>query len=183
MYTILLIILLAVAAIIGIKGVRNQRKPLIVTGVILALLTILFFWFMGFWGDKLWFDHMGYNDRFWTEWLSKIGLFAGAFIIGGLLVLSLTYSIRGERKYIRWFAVGGAALLSGFWWYSRWDIFLRFIHRINTDLIDPILNMQTGFYLFSYPFLQTLYTHLLILLVISAGASLLGFIDIKNENR
>lgn len=183
MYTVLLILLLLAAVIIAVRGARRKKTFLIVTGVLLGLFTLLFFWFMGFWGEKLWFDHMGYNDRFWTEWISKIGLFLGAFLAGGLIVYLLTFSIDRDKRYIRRFAIAAGALLSGFWWFGRWEMVLKFINRIPTELAEPILNQSTSFYLFTYPLLQSGYNHLLIIAIIAAGASVFGFLDVKNENQ
>jgi uncharacterized membrane protein (UPF0182 family) len=129
---------------------------------------------MSFWGDKLWFDQMGYNERFWTVWLSKIGLFLSAFLGGGLLVYLLTYSIKHDKRSLRLITVGSGAILSGLWWFPKWDLVLRFLNRVPVEIVEPILNKQAGFYLFTYPLLQSVYTHLLLLSLIAAGGSLLG---------
>ncbi len=181
MYTVLLILLLTGAALLVFRGVRKQKTALLTTGIIFGLLVLLFFWFMGFWGEKLWFDQMGYNKRFWIEWFYKLGLFAGAFIFGGLLVYLLTYSLSQERRYIRQFAVLGAAILSGFWWFARWEIVLKFLRQVPSGITDPVLNKSTSFYLFSYPLLQAVYSYLLIIFLIATVASLLGFLDLKDE--
>jgi uncharacterized membrane protein (UPF0182 family) len=182
MYTLALILLLATALYITIRGTNKKKKVVIVTGLTIGILTLLFFGFMNFWGEKLWFDQMGYNDRFWTEWSFKIGLFIIAFLAGGLIIYLLTYSISKERRSIRQIAVAAGAILSGFWWYARWEMVLKFINRIPTDISEPILNQQTGFYLFSYPVLQSLYAHLLVLSIIAVGTSLLGIAYMRNAN-
>jgi uncharacterized membrane protein (UPF0182 family) len=182
MYTLALILLLATALYITIRGTTIKKTAVIVTGLTIGILTLLFFGFMNFWGEKLWFDQMGYNDRFWTEWSFKIGLLIVAFLAGGLIIYLLTYSISKEKRYIRQIAVAGGAILSGFWWYARWEMVLKFINRIPTDISEPILNQQTGFYLFSYPILQSLYAHLLVLSIIAVGASLLGFAYMRQVN-
>lgn len=182
MYTLVLLLLLAVAVFITVKGTSAKKTPLTITGVAIGILILLFFWFMSFWGDKLWFDQMGYKERFWTVWLSKIGLFLAAFLGGGLLVYLLTYSVGHDSRYLRLIAVGAGAILSGLWWFPRWDLVLRFLNRVPTGITEPILNKQTGFYLFTYPMLQSIYTHLLLLSLIAAGASLLGRMYMAKNN-
>ncbi len=182
MYTLVLILLLATTLYVTIRGTTKKKKAVIITGIFIGVLTLLFFGFMNFWGEKLWFDQMGYNDRFWTEWIIKIGLFIVAFLAGGLIIYLLTYSISKEKRYIRQIAVATGAVVSGFWWYARWEMVLKFLNRIPTDISEPVLNQQTGFYLFSYPVLQSLYAHLLILSIIAVGASLLGLSYMRNIN-
>ncbi len=82
MYILVLILLLTLSGFIISRGVLKKKVSLIITGLITGILVILFFWFMGFWSDKLWFDQLGYNDRFWTVWITKIILLAGTFIPG-----------------------------------------------------------------------------------------------------
>jgi len=182
MYTLVLILLLAIALYVTIRGTNKKKKSVIITGISIGVITVLFFGFMNFWGEKLWFDQIGYNDRFWTEWIFKIGLFTIAFLAGGLIIYLLTYSISKERRHIRQIAVAAGAILSGLWWCGRWEMVLKFLNRTSTDITEPILNQQTGFYLFSYPVLQSLYAHLLILSIIAVGASLLGIAYMRNAN-
>jgi uncharacterized membrane protein (UPF0182 family) len=139
---------------------------------------------MDFWGEKLWFDELGYNDRFWTVWLTKIGLFAGAFILGGLYVFLLTFSLKeGRQKLIRYLAVFVSALLSGIWFYAEWEIVLKFVFRVSTAVNEPILNLPTGFYLFVYPLLEILFSTLLSLTIIATAASLItSFKSEQNQN-
>jgi len=184
MYTALFLLFIALSIFIIYKGQKSKNTPVIASGVIIGLLTLFSSWFMEFWGEKLWFDQLGYNERFWTVWLTKIGLFAGAFIIGGLFVYLLTFSLKEKRqKIIRYLAVGVGALLSGIWMFSDWETFLKFIYRIPTSVTEPILNMQTGFYLFALPFLNKLYSTILILSIIALAASLItSFRTTGNEN-
>jgi hypothetical protein len=182
MYTALLIILLFLAGWITTRGFKKENTSITVMGIILGILVLLFFWFMGFWGEKLWFDQMGYNDRFWTEWISKIGLFFVAFILGGIIVFLLSYKVSGQFKYFRQFAILAGAVFSGLWWFARWELVLRFLNRVPTDLQEPILNQDTSFYLFTYPLIQSLYNHILILIIIALGTSMLGFVNFRDKD-
>ena len=137
---------------------------------------------MGFWADYLWFHQLGFNERFWTIWLAKGGLFLSAFILSGLFVVPLTYSLTDKARDIRLFAIVAAALAGGIIWTQNWEIFLKFTHRVPTGLTEPVLNLTTGFYLFVYPFLRILYTTLLYITIISLGANLLPVIQLS-ENK
>ncbi|HER10036.1 MAG TPA: hypothetical protein ENO20_14120 [Bacteroides sp.] len=97
MYTIVFILLLGLAVYIAVQGIIKQRIAPVYTGIILGILTLFFFWFMGFWGEKLWFDQMDYNERFWTVRTSRLGLFLVAFLSGGLLVYLLTFGHTGNQ--------------------------------------------------------------------------------------
>ncbi len=175
MYTALFLLFIALAIFLIYRGLKSKSTPVIIIGAIMGLITILFPGFMEFWGEKLWFDQLGYNERFWTVWLTKIGLFVGAFLIGGIYVYLLTFSLKTSRKkLIRYVAVIIGALLSGIWLYSDWEIVLKYIFRIQTSVTEPILNMQTGFYLFVYPFLRVIFTTFLSLTVIALIASLVA---------
>jgi uncharacterized protein len=173
MYTALFLIFAALSVFLIYKGQKSKNKPLIITGALIGLITLLFSGFMNFWGEKLWFDQLGYNERFWTVWLTKIGLFAGALIMGGLYVYLLTFSLKkGRQKLIRYLAVFISAILSGIWLSAEWEIILKYIFRVSTSVTEPILNMQTGFYLFVYPFLEIIFSTFLSLTIIALIASL-----------
>jgi uncharacterized protein len=182
MYSIVLILLLLISGFLIYKGIIKKKKSLSAGGGILGVLTLLFFWFMNFWGEMLWFRQLGYNERFWILWITKIGLFIAAFLVSGFIVWSLTYSLKREIRYIRYIAVFFGAFLGGALWYSNWDIFLKFINRVPTDVTDPVLNMSTGFYLFEYPFFKSLYNLLLYMSLIGVGASLLGSFTRTGDN-
>ena len=175
MYTLLFILLAALAAFCIYRGV-NFRRPLVVyLGVLIGIATLFLSWFLNFWSEKLWFDQMGYNDRFWTVWISKLGLFLVPFAGGGLIVYLLTFSREKMTTPVRLIASLAGALGSGLWWADRWELFLKFTNRMDTGMVEPILNRDTGFYLFSYPFLDALYVNLLILALISLGAAILNY--------
>ncbi len=183
MYTLLFILVIGSAVFMAYKGIMGKKPMLIVSGILLGILTFLFIWFMGFWGDKLWFDELGYEDRFWTIWLTKIGLFAGSFIVGGGLVFLLTTRLPRDIPYLRLLATTGGGIISALFWSSKWETVLTYINRISTDITDPVIGKDTGFYLFSYPFLQALYAGLLIIILTALSAYLIRnrYLSMKNE--
>lgn len=174
MYSLVLVILLGAAGLITYYGIIKKRKSAWITGILLGLLTIAFFWFMSFWGEVLWFRQLGFSERFWKIWLTKTGLFLVAFSVSGLFVYPLTYSLKNGISYLRLLAIIIAAFTGGILWTQNWEIFLKFLNRVPTDTTEPVLNMSTGFFLFVYPFLKVLYSTILYLSLIALGANVLS---------
>jgi uncharacterized membrane protein (UPF0182 family) len=175
MYTLIFFLFAAIAIFLISRGLKSRKKILAILGILIGSLTLFMAWFMGFWTEKLWFDQLGYDQRFWIVWLTKSILFPGAFLAGGLFIYLLTFSLRERnQRIIRYTAVLTGGIFSGIWLYSDWDTLLMFINRVSTPLNEPILNMQTGFYLFIYPFLRIISNSFLVLGLIAFGASLAG---------
>lgn len=183
MYTILYILLLGIAGLLIYSGAKSKKRLAITGGAAIAILTIFFFWFMTFWGEKLWFEQSGYLDRFWTEWLTKLILFVVGLIIGFLVTSLLTLSLPKRKRYQRLIAVGFGALLSGIWWFGRWDLVLMFMNRVPSEITEPILNQHAGFYLFTLPFLNSLYLNILYLIIISLVANLVSVMQTSENER
>ncbi|MBD3237094.1 MAG: hypothetical protein GF330_10345 [Candidatus Eisenbacteria bacterium] len=182
MYLAVLLGLLALALLFVIRGVRQERAGRIVLGLGIAAAAVLLFSGMGFWGEVLWFRSLGFEGRLWTEVAAKAVLGIGVAVLGWLLVNLLTLSLRRRRR-----TVGiGAPLLGGFiglvWGLSHWDTALRFLHRAPAGIAEPILEQDAGFYLFSLPFYDALYTLVLLLAVAAVAANLAGlFLRFRGE--
>lgn len=59
-------------------------------GISLILGIILLFCFLNFWGEKIWFDELGYNDCFWMLFLVEFLFVVVGVLLGfGLLVFLL----------------------------------------------------------------------------------------------
>ncbi len=183
MYTILYILLLGIAGLLIFSGAKSKKRLTITGGVAIAILTIFFFWFMTFWGEKLWFEQNGYLDRFWTEWLTKLILFVVGLIIGFLVTFLLTLSLPKRKRYQRLIAVGFGALLSGIWWFGRWDLVLMFMNRVPSEITEPILKQHAGFYLFTLPFLNSLYLNIMYLIIISLVANLVSVMQTSENEK
>jgi uncharacterized protein len=160
MYIALLLGLLIIAAYLFFTGLRKQQKIKKYFGLALALFTFFFFQFMDFWGDVLWYENLGFSNRFWMIINSASVLGVVFALLGFLFVTALTYRIPKEHKLIRPLAKLLGIVIGGYWGASNWDIILMFWNGVSTGLKDPILGKDTGFYLFSLPF----YDELLILL-------------------
>jgi hypothetical protein len=181
MYIIIYLLFLAIAAWVFISGIRKKSAGKITAGAIIALITAGFFWFMDFWGEKLWYESAGYLNRFGTEWITKFLLIVSGFIVSALLIYLLTVSIKKEKYLFR----HGAALIGGiigaFFWSSRWDAILRFIHKVPFNVEDPILNNDAGFYLFTLPLLNAIYFYLIYILLIALLVAFINILIIKDN--
>ncbi|MGD8229367.1 MAG: UPF0182 family protein, partial [Desulfobacteraceae bacterium] len=178
MYTAIILILLAGAAVLVYTGVQKRALARTIAGLLLALFTIFGFWFMDFWGEMLWFHALGYTQRFWLVALAKAAFAALGALFGWIALYLLTFTIPKQRKGIRMVSKLVAAFVGGTWGLSHWDTLLRFLNRVSTDLHDPILGKDTGFYLFNLPFYDAL-MGLFSLLSITALVSLLSSVFIR----
>lgn len=166
MYTAILIVLLGIAAFFLYKGIRKRKISVIISGVLWGLLTVLFFWFMDFWGEVLWFRSVGYIQRFWTEILAKIYTLLAGAIIGWGFVFIFTSFIPKKKKYTRLLARTVGAFSGALMAVSNWELILRYFNRVSANFAEPILEKDVSFYLFSLPFYDMLYDLFLLLSVI-----------------
>jgi hypothetical protein len=174
MYSAILLALLAVAAILFFNGFKVRKKHRIFWGVVIALLSLGFFWFLGFWGEALWFEALGFERRFWLEITYSVTYATiGAVIAFGTTYL-LTLSLSKSARYVRWIAVLIATFSGGIWGYSSWDVIMRFWDKVPTTLYDPIFGKSIEFYLFTLPLLDSLYTLLFTITFLSLAGSLIA---------
>jgi hypothetical protein len=109
----------------------------------------------------LWFEELGQSQRFWTAVWAQIGFAALGALVGGLGVFVLTIPIPAENPFGRIWAAGVGALSGALWGCWHWQIILKYIYRVATEVRDPIFQRDTGFYLFTLPFYDSLYWGLL----------------------
>ena len=181
MYFALFIIFAGLAAYLFFTGLKQRNKGKVWGGLALGLLVIIFPQFMEFWGEMLWFIATGYGQRFWTVTVAEAGLAVIAFVVGAGFVYFLTYSVGGKNPVLRIVAALMGGFFGGMWGYANWETLLKFWYRVSTSITDPVIGQDTGFYLFTFPFLQHIYSLLLILSVIAVMASLaVPFLRIDN---
>ncbi|AHC14884.1 UPF0182 family protein [Salinispira pacifica] len=165
MYVLLFALTAAAGGFFILQAVRKKKAGPAVIGVGILLALLVFTWFMDFWGEKLWFDSLGYTDRFWTEFAARVVTGAAFFLMGGLASLLFAHSVNGMRKSYRLLFAGSAALISGFIGAGQWENALRFLRGGSGGISDPILGIDAGFYLFTLPFLRGVYALLITLAV------------------
>lgn len=165
------VLFMAIAAAIGagllVQAARRRSSWRAVAGGAVIAATALLFALMSFWGEMLWFEEVGYSGRFWTVVLTVAGMVVAGAVAGALGVALLTWAIpRHIRALRRWPVVAGA-LIGGAWGLLSWDTVLRYLNRVDTGVREPILGRDTGFYLFTLPFLDLVHWLLLGVAIIS----------------
>ncbi|WP_051694520.1 UPF0182 family protein [Desulfohalovibrio reitneri] len=181
MYIAIFLALMAVAGFLVATGKARGSGGRLATGVILGLGTLFLFWFMGFWGEFLWFESLGYEARFWdvflAQWLSALGGGAAALLIS----LGLTSGL-GPLAGPRGVTAGACGLAGLFWGAASWETILLFLNRAETPEMDPILGMPVSFYLFSLPLLDALVRLLFTTALFSlAGSAFFSFRDARER--
>ncbi len=171
MYTALILILIAASVYLLSSGFKKRKRTKIVGGFALIIFTIYFFWFMGFWAETLWFQMLGYGQRFWTVVYSNVILTAAGGAFGWLLVFLLLIRLPKDRKLVRSATPLVGLFIGALWGLSNWQSILQFIYSIKTAVTEPIFGLNTGFYLFTLPFLDKLFGLLIVLTLISLIAS------------
>ena len=171
MYIALLVLLLALGGALVFNGVQRHEPKHLITGTFVLLFTALFFGLLGFWGEMLWFEELGQVQRFWTVVLAQSGFAVFGALVGGLGVFILTLPIPVQTPLARvWPALAGA-LSGALWGCWNWQIILKYIYGVSTEIRDPILQRDTGFYLFTLPFYDSLYWGLLWTAAIALAAA------------
>lgn len=182
MYTALIGLLVAIGIGLLLLGQRKHRIGLMGLGVGVIVLTLLFFLFLGFWGEALWFEALGYGQRFWTVVLTRVVLaLAGAGLAVGLVHL-LIWSIDKDRQLLRIGARVVAAYVGARWGYANWDTVLLYLRRVETTVEDPILARPVGFYLFVLPFYDAVYTFAILVALVALGTWGVGMFVRINEH-
>ncbi len=171
MYTGLLFGLLALAGFLIYRGVRAGSRYKIGGGVLMALATAAFFWFMGFAAEMLWFDALGYGRRFWSAFAVQVIGAAVTGLLGGALLWALTLGLPPAARRARYVGVGLGLVSGAMWGYENWDTIFVYINGVKTAVRDPILGKDAGFYLFSLPFYDALHGLLMQLAVLGAAVS------------
>ncbi len=177
------------------RGGRGQFKWIIFAAAFLLFVALLSG--VGLYTESLWFDSIGFASRFWSVfWLGWI-LFAvfgvATFLIlrGGFYWLERFFGLDKlaplraiinkqpveiyPSRYVKkigWilalvFSVSYAFGMSGDW--QTWTLYL---HQPATSAADPIFGNPVGFYLFSLPVYQSIFSWLTSLAVILLVAAI-----------
>jgi uncharacterized protein len=172
MYMLALVALLVVAARFVVGGVRRKSRGRIIAGATMAIATLGAFALLGFWGEMLWFEEVGFLARFWTEAAATVAVAGlGAALAAGL-VAAITLPARKTARHARYAGVALAAVLGAIWGASSWSLVLRWALRVTTDMTEPILGHDTGFYLFTLPLMDALLFLFSLVIVVSVGVAM-----------
>ena len=170
MYNLLLVALLVIAVVMLLNGLKKQRKTIVVFAVLIGIISLLFFWFMGFWIDALWFESVNFTQRFWLGILYSSALAVAGALIACIFLYTLIYSLPKNLILIKLSALGIAAVAGGIWGYTNWETIIQFWKQLPTSTFEPIFGNSTGFYLFTLPFLDDVFGLLFIISFISISS-------------
>jgi uncharacterized membrane protein (UPF0182 family) len=162
--------LIVAGAWLAVTGILSRRLFRTALGLLLVTGTLFFFWFMGLWGEMLWYEALGYSERFWEVFIVQVlaGAAGGLFSAGLVFLLTIGYS--AEKRFGRYTALALATLVGGIWGVSNWQEILRLIHAAPTELQEPVFGHSVGFYLFYLPMLDAVESMLVLLALIALVA-------------
>lgn len=163
MYSFLLFALVASGLWLIITGGTRRRPLRLAAGSILAIGAAFFFWFMGFWGEMLWFEALGLSERFWRTFGVKAVGGGVVLVVSIFFVLLVSKPSRKLGAYSRYGVLVLAALSGVKWGETHWQIILQFVYGAPTETLEPVFSKPVGFYLFSLPLFDALTAHLLLL--------------------
>jgi uncharacterized membrane protein (UPF0182 family) len=182
-YLLILLSLLALGGWILRSGFARRSRSRVTAGVLVIAASLLFFSLLWFWGEMFWFEAAGYAPRFWRMVAARVGtvtLFATvAGAVAGLLGGPLLGITRRKIRRGVQFAGGVTGALVGL---GSWDEFLLFLNRVETGVNEPVLGLDTGFYLFVLPLLNRAFALLVIVTLAAVGAAVLAVIIPQQES-
>ena len=167
------------------------------TIIVIGILVAVFVFVSSVYADVLWYNQLGFERVFWTEYLSKAAIFVVAFLLMGFatwISLRLAYRSRpvyapdGQRqdnmsKYqsqlepMRRLLMIGVPVVIGIFAAtavtSQWKEVLLFFNQVDFGETDPQFGMDLAFYMFSLPFIGLLTGYLISVVLIAGIAGLL----------
>ena len=167
MYSITLLVLLAVATVFIAHGIRRRSRPALAIGIGVATLTLLVFGLFSVWGEMLWFEEVGFVHRFWTVVAATLVVASVAALAAALLVALITLPSKHAARRARRLGIIVAALAGAAWGAASWSLVLRWLMGVSTGTREPIFGRDVSFYLFTLPLLDALFSLLLLVVIIS----------------
>ena len=171
MYLALLFLFLLVAFLLTFSGVNHNKRGRAVAGILLGVATIGFFVFLQFWGQYLWYEALGYSERF----ITRIEAMLGYTLLGGLVgwagVWLLSRSFPRAWTRARKLAHLGGGLIGVLWGLNAWPTIWIYVNSVTTEVIDPIFAKDTGFYIFDLPFYSALISLFVLLVLFTLAVS------------
>jgi len=140
--------------------------------------------------DYQWFSELGYQEVFFKKLVTQLQFFVPAIIVlfvlfylylnsinahsikhSGVILSNVEKKIR--NKIFVLISLGLSFVLSLMFVLDLWYDFLIFMNKTSFDIADPIFSKDIGYYIFSLPFLNKLYSFLLVLVFVVAAITVL----------
>lgn len=182
MYIFILVVFLAIGLGAAAHGWRQHRLWEVGFGVLWIAATLLLFAGLSLWGEMLWFDALGFGNRFWTVIGAQAGLAVSGGSFGAALVWILTRRISIHAKSVQFLSTLAGLLFGVFWGISNWAVLLKFWERVPTGTRDPVFNLDIAFFLFTLPLLDSIAALLLVLTLIATAAAVVNLIGPQRIN-
>ena len=145
MYWLLFLGLLGVGGWIASPGLTGRSPVRTTIGLVVVVATLLLVVLLSLWGELLWFEAIGYENRFWR----MLGAVAGSTLLfsvlgaGGARLLCASLLPR-ESRWIRRWTVWLSALTAGAIGLASWERLLLFLFGVETGVVDPMLGRDTA---------------------------------------
>jgi uncharacterized membrane protein (UPF0182 family) len=154
MYVLLFAALFGGGGFLTFRGYTARRAGQFWLGLFTLASGLLLLLMMAFWAEMLWYQALGFDTRFWTFFWARIGTASLGAAIAAAVAMLLT---AGAGRHLRKAIAGVAAMGGLIWGLLAWQQLLLFINGVHTNVSDPLLNFNTGFYLFTLPLLDSLF--------------------------
>lgn len=153
----------------GMNRIHRPKKGLSFVVMVIVVILVLLIGCAGFLTNWMWFDSLGYEKVFWTEFLSQLEIGVPVFLAAMLLVRiylkSLkkhyfieieSHEITDEKRLnkISWGMSVVFGLLVGLTaGAGTWMDFRQFVNATSFGLKDPLFHLDISFYVFKLAFL------------------------------
>jgi len=153
--------------------------------IVIAIILILLGIFIGtsfIFADLFWFNSLGFADVYLTMVFTSVWfgfLFGLVFFLFALLNIKLAKRLslsKSERKtakekpFILLALIFSIFLGIGF---ANWETILKFLNPSTFAVTDPVFGLNMGFYIFSLPFYQLIFSFLISMLALTIFLSIL----------
>ncbi len=142
---------------------------------ILAAVAVFVLIVFGILGDWYWFVAVGYEEVFLSILLTRIWLFAIAFLIFFVFayvnVRHATHNAgrlqgaKGDGFPVEGLFAAFAAIIAGLSISGSWEMVLKYLNQSSFGMQDPIFHLDVGFYVFSLPFFILILNFLIVLFI------------------
>ncbi len=169
-----LIIFVVVCLLFFLPASRSVRRREYVKAGLLAVAGIVVFKGIYLWQDiytdSLWFQEVGYTQRFWKLIMLKTSIFSLGGLLAALfgLVAVLTWNHYFKKAKPEFVHHPGRAIILkaglaaqflafvvfGLWASGYWNELLMSLNAVPFGKADPVFNKDIGFYIFTLPFIK-----------------------------
>ncbi|OYC95101.1 UPF0182 family membrane protein [Microbacterium sp. Yaish 1] len=153
----------------------RSRRAVGITLAVIAAVVVAFFIFASLYADWLWFRQLGFDGVLVTQWTARAIMFVVGFVAMAVpvwLSIQLAYRLRPVyarlssqldryqevveplRRLGMWGIPTFFGFFAGFAASAQWETVALWLNGGTTGTTDPQFGLDTGFYLFTLPFLS-----------------------------